>query len=386
MIHSTRLRRRLTLGLAAAAIALAGLFALPALGDADPAAAQAPTGRDQTDPDVGGGLVAWSEDRGAGYRIYAKRIRDNALPIGGSTGSGFPLVRATDPISGSTQLGDQRYPALYGSELVVWSEKAPGAADYDLYAQRLFANGLPNGRPRLIVGGPGDQLYPDVIAVSVDRRGSRGYLVVYSEDTNDAGDVMGVRLTPALTTLGAPYPIVEGEGAASDPVIERDPREPTNFTVLFTYIATGETQSDIFGVRVSETGLPLGGTVAGIFPVIRTPESEHSPSLLVGTFSDRFRRGGANQSRNLLLFVRDDPTDGPDVHAQRLRANGLPVGGISVLAGGPGEQVQPAATTLSDQEWQVVYADDDSGTFDVDSLRVRFNGIPIPRVYPLVTD
>lgn len=370
------LRRALGLGLFAGAVALAALFAnAPTAADA-----QTPVGRDQTDPDVGGGLVVWSEDRGAGYRIYGKRVRSNALPIGGATGGSFPLVRVTDPISGTGQFGDQRHPALLSNRLVVWSEKAPGAADYDIYAQRLFANGLPNGRPRLVVQRPGDQLYPDIISIP------NGYLVVYSEDANDEGDVMGVRMTTALTVRSEPFPIVDGEGTASDPVVARDPRDPKDLTVLFTYIAKDETQSDVFGIRTSESGLPLGGPSAGIFPVIRTPENEYSPALLVGTFTDRFRRGGDNQSSNLLLFVRDDATDGPDVHAQRLRANGLPIGSLSVLAGGPGEQVQPSAVTLTGNEWLVAYADDESGSFDVDSLRVRFNGIPFPRVYPLVAD
>ena len=74
-------------------------------------------------------------------------------------------------------------------------------------------------------------------------------LIVYSEDANDEGDVMGVRMTTALTVRGEPFPIVDGEGTASDPVVARDPRDPKDLSVLFTYIAKDETQSDVFGIR-----------------------------------------------------------------------------------------------------------------------------------------
>lgn len=357
---------------AAALVAALGLVAaLPGTGRAQPPAP--PTGFDQVDPDLGQGLVAWSEDRGAGHRIYGKRLRANALAVGGPAGGEFALTRPTGNGGDADSSGDQRFPALGGPGLV-WSERVDDTSGYDLFAQRLHGNGLPSGPPRLLLSAPGDQLFPDVIAIA------NGYLVVYSEDTTDEGDIMGLRFTPSLVARGVPFPIAQGEGAASDPTVARDPAEPDRLVVLFSFLPRDADNSDIYGIRLAETGSPIGGPQGGMFPVVDTPENEHSPRLVTGTFADSLRRAASNASRNVFLFVRDDATDGSDVYAQRLRANGIAYGAPFLLAGGQGAQTSPAADVLADgsdePDWLVAWADDGAGTFDVLGLRLRINGIP----------
>lgn len=381
MNHTSKTTRML-----APAVGLACAFALiaarPDVGMAQTVPGP-PTGYDQIDPDMGSGLVAWSEDRGAGHRIYGKRLRSNGIPVGGPSSGDFYLTRPTGLGGDADSTGDQRFPALGGPGLV-WSERVDDVTGYDLFAQRLHANGLPSGPPRLLLSAPGDQLFADVISTA------SGYFVVYSEDTNDEGDVMGLRFTSALVPRGVPFPLAQGEGAASDPTIVRDPLEPDRLLVYFTFLPKDGDNSDIYGVRVSETGLPLGGPLGGVFPVVATPENEYAPFLLTGTFADSFRRGGDNQTSNLFLFVRDDATDGADVYAQRLRANGLVVGSALKIAGGIGTQSWPTADIISDEnredEWQLGWADDAAGTYDIVGQRLRFNGIPRARAYPLVGD
>jgi len=363
----------------AAALGLAA--ALPGAAHAQPPAP--PAGFDQVDPDLEGGLVAWSEDRGAGHRIYGKRLRANALAVGGASGGEFALTRPTGNGGDADSSGDQRFPALGGPGLV-WSERVDDTTGYDLFAQRLHGNGLPSGPPRVLLNAPGDQLFPDVIAIA------NGYLLVYSEDTTDEGDIMGLLFTPSLVARGAPFPIAQGEGAASDPTVARDPAEPDRLVVLFSFLPKDADNSDIYGIRLSETGSPIGGPQGGMFPVVDTPENEHSPRLVTATFADTLRRAASNASRNVFLFVRDDATDGADVYAQRLRANGIAYGAPFLLAGGVGAQTAPAAAILADgsdePDWLVAWADDGAGTFDVLALRLRLNGIARGRGHVLAAD
>lgn len=373
-----------TRGVAAAivftAAAFAGLATAVSTAGAQPPA-PAPASRPQVEADIGpiddrSRLVVYSEDRGAGPRIFAMRVRSNGHPIGGQS---WEATGPTGTGADAGMKGEQRFPALLEGELLVWSEKAPGSDNFDIYAQRLFVNGRPSGKPFLVVTGPGDQLHPDVVAVS------NGLLIVYSEDTTDEGDVMGARLTRSLSARGVPFPIASGEGVAADPTIQRDPMEPENLLVLFEYKTDMLPTKDIYGTRLVESGLPRGGSVGGIFPVVESDRDEYAPSLLV-TKEPYSRPGTRESSRNLLLYVQDDPVDGPDIIAQRIRTNGYLNGAPFSMAAGPGVQTLPAATVNSSTEWLVIWQDDTAGSFDLLQQRVRTNGIPIPTVYTVVAD
>ena len=342
---------------------------LASLAAALPARAQS-VARDQSDPDVVGLaqqeeiLVVWAEDRGAGPRVLAKRVRANGLPVGGPAGGEWAAAGTADPTG---LKGDQRWPAV-ADGLLVWSERLPGATDFDLYAQRLFSNGRAQGRPTLVAGGPGDQRYGDV-AASGD-----GWLVVWSDDASDGGDVLGRRLSAALTAQGAAFPIAQGPGVAEDPVIGRDPGDPRYFLVLYSDDRNGN--RDIYGTRVAQTGLPRGGPAGGQFPVVQSPEDDYAPALAVAYLAAE--RPNQDSARNVLLWTTDTVTDGPDVLGQRLGANGLPLGRSFTVAGGPGNQSRPGVTLNGPEEWLAVWQADRGGTLDVLSVDVRANGIPRP--------
>lgn len=389
---------------ATAGVAIAAAVALPSPA---PAAAQpAPTAHDQAQADVvyvperEEYLLVWVEDRGAGNRVFAKRVRANGLPVGGRSAGDWELTGATGTGAAAGQKGDQQAPAIIG-DLVVWSEKAPGAADYNLYAQRLFDNGRANGRPRLILDRPGDQMYPDVIRAA---RGGEEYLVVWSENTNDAGDVMGVRLNSALLARGAPFAVASGPSRAEDPTIARDLSDNDSLLVLFTDDRAGN--KDIYGMRILESGLPRGGAGAGDFPVIQGPADAYAPSIVATQRSDR--PGGRTASgapgsdvldaRGLVAWTTDDAVDGPDVLGQRLFANGLPLGTPFGIAGGPGVQAMPAVTFKVepgrtagdlDAEWLAVWAHqpaDAASTLDVHAVEIEINGISRRPERALVAD
>lgn len=361
-----RHKMRLAIGLAAAAVM--------AVAVGGHAAAQ-PAPRDQIEPDVlydsdrDQFLLVWVEDAGAGNRIMASRVHGNGLPVGGPTG-GWELTGATGTDAFAGQKGDQRNPVVVPG-LVVWSEMAPGAADYDIYAQRLQANFRAYGQPAVIAGGPGNQRRPDVVANA--RSGE--WLVVWDEDTNDAGDVLGVRISAALTLRSNVIEIAKGPGVAEDPTIARDLFDTSTFLVVFTDDRNGN--KDLFGTRVTESGLPRGGPLGGAFEIVTSPEDDYAPSLVVnsGRSSSGDRRTVGPNSRNILLWTRDDPTDGPDVMVQRLSSNGLPLGPSFVLAGGSDEQSLPAGDLRNLDSFLVVWQGTSMGNLDIFGVELGLNGI-----------
>jgi hypothetical protein len=350
--------------------------------------------RDQTSPDLVYKLdreeyqLVWSEDRGAGHRIFSKRIRPNGLPIGGPNGGEWELTGATGVGAAEGQKGDQRNPALVDG-VVVWSELAPGGTDYDLYIQRLFGNGRASGQPRLLLTRPGDQKFPDLVAVS--RGLASEILVVWSENTTDSGDIMGLRLTGALTPRGAPFAIATGPSTAEDPVISRDLRDPDSLLVLWTDDRKGN--KDIYGTRVLENGLPRGGAAVGDFPVIESAADDYAPAIAISPFPTRragiIQPGGINDpdTRGILVWTTDSLTDGPDVQGQRLFPNGLPLGHAFPIAAAPGVQASPAVTLKVEQGkedqfqqvgWLAVWVDQPTtagATLDVYGVEVELNGI-----------
>ncbi len=345
---------------------------------------------DQIEADIGPGagsnarLLVWSEDRGAGPRLYAKRVWTNGIPLGGASGGEYELTAPTGEGLFAGQKGAQRWPTLVSvkngrrqTELVVWSEQVPGANNFDIYAQRLAGNGRAYGRAHAIVTGPGDQVQPDVIGTP------EGYLVVYSEDSADAGDIMAQRVSTALTPRGVPYAIAQGPGVATEPELG------TSYTnrgigeallVIFTYVPDGATHSDIYAVRSSSIGVPLGGA-ANIFPVIETPDvDESTPHLAAGNFGvgSRARDQIRDGYTSLLLYTREDPADaeGQDVMGVRFQTVGFTTGKPVVVAAGQNAQAAPTSAQLDDRTWVVVWQEDGTGSFDLQSLRVRSNGVP----------
>jgi hypothetical protein len=344
--------------------------------------------RDQTDADIASAaqdyVLVWSEDRGAGFRLYGRRVRANGLPVGGATEGEWELTGPTQPGGGK---GDQRWPALTDG-LLVWSERAPGGSDYDLYAQRLFGNNRTKGQVALVHGGPGDQKQADVVPVAGREN---EWLVVWGEDTRDAGDVLAVRLGVTLAPRGAVIDIAKGNGTAEDPTVGVDLTNPNYMLVLWTDDRKGNL--DVYGARIAATGLPRGSATVGQFPVIASPENDYAAMLLTdpadGAPGDLNAGGAEQDARNLLLWTHDDVADGPDVLAIRLRNNGFAVGKLVTVAAGPGTQKWPAAALKpgsSRTEWLTVWHADPLGTLDIFGVEIGSNGLARRNPRPLAMD
>lgn len=331
-------------------------------------------------------LLAWSEDLGAGHRIMAKRVRTNGLPVGGPDEGARELTGPTAPdgakgeqrwpvlvppiAGGGTALKDQPWPET-ADGYVVWSERVAGGADYDIYGQRISGSGFPTGRPRLLVGEPGDQVQPEVIGMD-----QHEMLLVWSDNTDDAGDIFGQRLTTALTLRGAPFAIVQGPSAAVEPALTSD--GTNGVLVLWTDDRAGNL--DIYGARLARNGLPRGGPLAGQFPVIESAENDYAPAAAV-------RGDTPRDQQALLLWTLEHATDGPDVMAQQLGLNGLPIGQPTLFVGGPDGQSSPAMTRRQSHEvtrdgddgWMAIWLTTHPDVVSIEGSELTVNGRPPTR-------
>jgi hypothetical protein len=334
-------------------------------------------------------MLVWVEDAGAGHRAMARSVGANGLPVGGIDAKAWELTGATGTGAAAGQKGDQRHPAVVGG-LAVWSELAPGGTDYDVYAQRLYTNFRPSGPPRLLAGGPGNQSHPAVVG-----NGRNGeWLIVWSEDSTDAGDVLGMRISAALTPRSNVIQIAKGMGVAEDPSIARD--LTTNDAFLVAFVDDRNGNRDLFGVRITESGLPLGGPLGGPFEIVTSPEDDYAPKLVVnapvrrvGSADGGSARSGGARTRNILLWTRDHVTEGAEVMGLRINNNGLPQGAPFVVAGGPGQQAAPAGDlriATEREEWLVAYQHDSGGNLDIAGLDLGLNGLSRRTAWPLAAD
>jgi hypothetical protein len=219
---------------------------------------------------------------------------------------------------------------------------------------------------------------------------------------------MGIRIDFALRrSRGPAFPVAQGPGTAEDPAIARDLLDSNSYLVLFTDDRKGN--KDIYGTRLTESGLPRGGPRGGHFPVVGSPEDDYAPEIVNSLEEpslgptptpnprDR-RRRDSNQALNLLIWTTDHVTDGPNVMGHRLSVNGLPTGTSIEIAAGSGVQAWPAAALFSIEEdrpggaqqsrdeWLTVWTDNTLGTIDVLSARLGTNGIARATNRVLVSD
>jgi hypothetical protein len=311
-------------------------------------------------------LLIWSDDRSnGGLDIYARRLFTNGLPKGGmyTTSGRFRIVGGA---------GNQDQPAIaYNEErdefLVVWSDDRNPDTGRDIYAQRLFTNGLPKGGFFPIYVGPGNQTEP-AIAYSSFRD---EYLAVWSDDRDGRMDIYGRRLgTTGLATRGEEFLIATGEGNKQEPALAFTGEQ---YLVLWT--DDGGENLDILGKRVFANGLPIGG-----------PEG-HEFGVAVGSGNDM--AAAIPTQGGLLVWSGDANADvtGMDLFGNQLFPNGLPIGGDHGISAPEANQVSPTLAYNPERgEYLVVWSDDRNPNFDLFGLRVYANGLPNGRDFPVFTD
>ena len=331
-------------------------FALTAIGLlsagsalAQPTSPGAPEDIDQMEAaltlvDGGDHLLAWSQEISATGQIRIKHLENGVNDLARSKHLGQPFGRSGIP---GWQAGDQRSPA-FGPGFLVWAEKRPGGADFDLYAQRHGLAGTAVGNPILELERPGDQIRP---AVAADRSGE--LMLVWSEfGATNGMDIWGLRLSNALMPRGAPFAIAAGASNAGDPTIAADPSSGDGFLVVWVDDRAGAGEADLYGVTVHRSGVLKRPGATAEMALVVGPGHSLAPSLTVDAAS-------TDEVNGLLAWQMVPPagsTMSIHIQAQRLRSNGLFYGRPFAVRPSLFFDLMPAVAPRQPEGWLAVWS------------------------------
>ena len=222
-----------------------------------------------------GALIFWQDARnGSNYDIYGQRITSSGQVPSGSTSS---WIVNGNPVS--TAAGNQFVPAAVpdaaGGAIVVWQDGRQGAGNYDIYAQRVDADGnllwAPAGLPVCVAAN--NQINPAIVA---DGAGG-AYIAWQDYRKGNEFDIYVLHLTGngfdtrwATNGVGACvagnsqfYPVLAEDGAGGVYVAWQDFRTGTDNHIYAQHL-------DVRGTVV--TNWPVNGS-----PVCQAQYSQYYP-------------------------------------------------------------------------------------------------------------
>jgi hypothetical protein len=303
---------------------------------------------------AGGAIVAWSDLRGGStYDIYAQRV--NAAGVPQWTANGVALCTAANNQLNPTITSDGA-----GGAIVTWFDNR-GGSNYDIYAQRVNAAGVPQWTANgvALCTATGDQLYPTIVsdgsagAIATWEDTRSGNYDIYTQRVNAAGvpqwTANGVALCSAANSQFNPTIASDGAGGA----------------IVTWYDLRGGATYDIYAQRVNAAGAPqwaANGVVlcnAANSQTLPTIVSDGSGGAVVAWQDNR---GGSNY----------------DIYAQRVNAAGTTVwlpNGVA-LCTAAGDQLSPTLASDAAGGAIVSWYDLRSGTDDVYAQRVNGGGAP----------
>ncbi|HEY6953260.1 MAG TPA: T9SS type A sorting domain-containing protein [Bacteroidota bacterium] len=256
----------------------------------------------------GGAIITWQDARGASQDIYAQRIN----------GSGV-VQWTTDGVAVCTATGSQMMPNLIsdgsGGAIIAWTDAR--GINYDIYAQRLNANGdtLWTADGVLLCGANAMQ---DKQAIMSDSAG--GAIIVWEDRRSGDWDVYAQRVNASgvvqwtsdgviivSTTDDQTIPVLVSDGSGGAIIAWNDFRSGTN--------------ADIYAQRINSSGTRLWGSTGK--GVVTLTSGQGGPAIAIDG------SGGA------IVAWNDSRNGTTDIYAQRLDASGNALwnsGGIAICA------------------------------------------------------
>jgi len=301
-------------------------------------------------------FVVYSDCRdGVGQcHVYGRRVRANGKPVGRDVRLSS-ANSATGAVAVAWNATDNQY-------LVVWDDQRNLATrSWDIYGKRVSAVGKPIGRDFRISGpkATSQSSHPQVAFRPSFTLGCSEYFIVWYDTRNDQGDVYGRRVSAAGTTLGGDFHVSrDHEWGAWQPDVAYS-QAADRFLVVWADNRNPDwwgTGLDIYGRLVVGGGKPTGSDFR-----ISGPGAIDRQLGAAVTWSN------AKRDRFLVVWQdwRQQPTQGWDIWAQRVKANGT-LFGSEFLVGGPGdssEQQEPAVAWNGTREQHLVVWQDDRDPF-----------------------
>jgi hypothetical protein len=313
---------------------------------------------------AGGAFVAWQEKRGDSFDIYVRRFDSGGESL-------WPAVAACS--ASNTQLFPDIVSDGAGGVIVAWQDARSGA-DFDIYAQRVDAAGVPQWPsdgvalcaaanhqrfPRIVSDGAGG-----AVATWEDYRGGSAYTSdIYTQRVSAAGvpswTADGVALSTASGQQTGPQITSDGAGGA---------------VVTWQSFANGALYiADIYVRRVSAAGVAQW-TANGV-ALCTAPEQQSSPQIV----SDG--AGGAIVAWEDSRAFQENSRYF-DIYARRVSAAGVPQWTADGQPLCTAQYSQTNPRIVSDGAGGAIVAWDDirpntGNKLDIVATRVRPIGAPI---------
>lgn len=307
---------------------------------------------------AGGAIIAWADNRGGTYDIYAQRLASSSATAPGWPATGLLVCGAA---------GDQFNPVMVsdgaGGAIIAWADPRSGGANRDIYAMRVNGNGT------LGVGWPANGLLLSVVSELKDEQnpeittdGAGGAIVtwelVFTNPTDI--DVYAARATSAGTvawsgSIVAPLGVQNAVGIASDGA----------GGAIIDYEDNGAGNYDIKAVRVTGSGGTLWGAV-----VCNDPSDQQFPQVV----SDG--AGGA------IICWTDTRNGTNDIYALGLAASGARAAGWAnngnPVASGAGSQQSSAIVSDGNHGALIAWLDSRFASIDVFTQHMLGTGAAAP--------
>jgi len=355
---------------------------------------------------AGGAIIAWVDYRNGEHDIYARRIDANGQ-----------VLWATDGVAVCTAPSYQLVPTVTsaggGGVIIAWEDYRNGI-DYDIYAQRISADGTPGWAAdgRKICGAAGSQYSPQIVY-----DGSYGAIITWHDYRAGNYDVYAQRVnlpgTPLWTTDGVAVsvevnsqanPTIATDGASGAIITWQDDRSGSTWDIYAQRVTSGGTTSwTVNGVAVCTAANAqmyprlvsdaAGGAVitwqdgrgadSNIYGqrVNSTGTSLWTPNgvLVCGVAGNQYRPALAPDGSGGAIIAWDDRrvAGSSDVYAQKIGSTGViqwPATGIAVCSA---SDYQMSLDIVSDGYGGAIIAWDDyrSGTsYDVYAGHVDGDG------------
>lgn len=304
---------------------------------------------------AGGCIVAWEQQSGAGWDIWAQRLNSTGAavwPAGGLPAVTLPAYRINARIEEDGANG----------AYIVFQDFRNGM-DYDIYAQhfdgsgnRLF--GFPGLAISAAVGTQAEpKIDPDITSGGfytswVDGRNGSD-MDVYAQRINSAG-------TPMWTANGVPLVATSGNQSAVDILTD-----PGNDGMIATWKDRRSGNYDIYAQRLSTSGSPQW-TINGV-AICTASGTQKNPNIIED------KTGGA-------IIAWEDSTSGTfDIRAQRISNFGSlywTVNGVNVSTA-PGDQTSVKHCPDGNGGAIFCFMDKRTGTNDIYAHHLFANGTAI---------
>lgn len=297
-------------------------------------------------------IITWNYIRSSwDFDIIAQRFDSDGMPVG----ENFQV---------NTDLQDAHHslPKIItdaeGGFKICWYDTRN--SDYDIYIQCYQSNGNPIGDNLLIDGNPPGthQWHPSITG---DQAGN--FILCWDDDRDDYGDVYARRYNSDCTPLGNCFKVNDDTTALHQfyPCIASV--EGGNFMVVWTDLRNGWF-GDIYGQFFSGEGSPVGENV--IINDDFSSENQQFPAMVV------------DGSGTMIFCWNDEREYIPTIYAQRISADGAPVGeNFRVVDDSLTESGTDAPSVAADDEgnFVIAWADFRNGyCYDVWAQRYAMDG------------